>query len=1143
MKKINGPEITNITNNNEKNDPISKLIENEQEFVYLIKQIIDSEFDDLFKKILNLPKIDFLNQITSNVSFILSEQFTPKIFENDKCVSIITSTLKDFDKIYNKYMEELSEGWDQYNFENLNQIQNCEEEKLESYYLTKFRKHCHKTQNYALHQCNINGEVGKFIIVYDNSDSKPNSHFPKYKKENTKKNIKYLICQNCRESYFSNEFKNFCEFCNTSYLCCVQIKDEEDNYLPATLNPPHCESFVNEELLCEKCKNVLYIDIKNNNLKCGNKRCNYCVSIENNNKISFKCKICNNNFISNVKIYNQVEVLYFKKIINKALLYKKKAYPGKLSCCSEIKEKRTDFFHKKDCRGKLYFIEYNQKIIIICSKCKAVNQYSKYIWICPECGLHFRDKKSEENELKIRKTKSSNRLVKSKKLFPDLEDSNKLNLNNNKQSLADLLRDRKSLYNNNNLYSNYFNYENFNTERKKLPSESSDKKLYETDEHIDRTNTPIESNNRKKGKYLFNKILPWVSGRTISVDYHEKNCINRKKYLYNKMKEKKEYYDQKVNEIINPKQIISEFNLKNNENENTINICQSGRVHYKFYVNNDSNTILNNVKDNEINRKLKGRKLYRRDLNSVNNNFNLSSSKVVVNNRSSIDSITAFNKIKSPDNKYDQNTNDLKCKKFVPIKLRYLKKKEKETEKESENINVNMNENISINDNNKGKRRIFSLYSSQRIKKPNELVINSNAKKDMSNQFNSNGNILSNNKESWKSKETTSKGSIESRNSNFSHSPPKENEEECRKNNKIYINIDDNYFSENDEIEEEEKEDIEDDIIPPEKINYEEENYIEDNKIKEDRNLYEYIQRRLKKILVKGRLPRFNLDKYSIDKQIGDGSFGIIYSVYNNTSKRKYAMKKIIANNINALETFQKEFEISYHDKHPFIIDIKGVCIKCYDQTTYVLYVLMDLADNDWEMEINDRQKNKDYYQEKDLISILKQLSSALYFLQKEKKTAHRDIKCENVLIFKNKTQSKNKNGEYLYKICDFGEAKDFAVSRSNKNKTIRGTELYMSPLLYNGLLHDESYVEHNAYKSDVFSLGCCMIIAAVLDFDIINEIRELKEQIKITRFLKKKLLPRYSEKFIEVLLKMINFNEKERFDFIQLEEIIQTTL
>ena len=51
MKKRNEPEITNITNNNKKNDPISQLLQNEQEFVYLIKQIIDSEFDELFKKI------------------------------------------------------------------------------------------------------------------------------------------------------------------------------------------------------------------------------------------------------------------------------------------------------------------------------------------------------------------------------------------------------------------------------------------------------------------------------------------------------------------------------------------------------------------------------------------------------------------------------------------------------------------------------------------------------------------------------------------------------------------------------------------------------------------------------------------------------------------------------------------------------------------------------------------------------------------------------------------------------------------------------------------------------------------------------------------------------------------------------------
>ena len=119
-----------------------------------------------------------------------------------------------------------------------------------------------------------------------------------------------------------------------------------------------------------------------------------------------------------------------------------------------------------------------------------------------------------------------------------------------------------------------------------------------------------------------------------------------------------------------------------------------------------------------------------------------------------------------------------------------------------------------------------------------------------------------------------------------------------------------------------------------------------------------------------------------------------------------------------------------------------------------------------------------------EIISILKQLSNALYFLQK-KSIAHRDVKPENILLFKNTDKNNNINNT-IYKICDFGEAKDYAYIRSKKQKTLRGTELYMSPLLYDGLIHEDSYVEHDAYKSDVFSLGCCIIIAMNLNFDFV---------------------------------------------------------
>ena len=1111
MNNKNGSENADISNKNqnveEKNDIILKILRNESEFISLIKNLLNSEFEELFPKILNLPKIDFLNQLTSNVSFILTERFSSKIFDNDKCMSLITSTCRSFDKIYNKYMEELSEGWDQYNYEKINQIQNPLNENIETFYYTKFRKHCHKTQHIATHQCNKNGETGNFIIVFGQSDTSPQT--PNNSGEKIKNILKYLICNNCRKSFFVHEFDNYCEFCKMSYLCGPLIMDEDENIFPAALNPPHCENYVNEELKCEKCKNKLFIDIKNSKLICGNKNCDYSLEIENNKKYSFKCKACHTDFYSSIKIYNPLELVHFKEIINKALLYKRKAYPGKLSCCKKIKEKKTDFFHKKDCRGNLYYAEYNQKLFIICSKCKAANQYSKFIWTCPECGLHFRDKRSEENEMKIRKTKSSNKLIKSKKLFANFENENYLTINNinNKRSFAEILNKRKEKYKN--IYNSY--NEDSISEIKQKDKFLSGKKLTETDNSIDKSlkTNEIEDRKKRKRKYIIGKILPFSTPRKKSSDIEEKKD-------FQSINIKKEYYDKKVNDLIESDKYIKKTK---EEEDNHMYICKSGRVHFK-YGDESSSKNEDKSEKNICVSKFDGIESSNSNYDSVKN----SEINKYENSQTTIEINSTFNKKKSPDIKnMNKDNNNLKCKKFVPIRLRYLCKQQKENEMKSE---INKKENI----NNKK----YELFESQRKNNQiNSIDLNKNIIK----------NNKSNNKESWQSKETkeaTTKGSVESKNSIFSHSPQKD-EEENKKNprSNFYFNNNSNcVIIDSKELEKKINVEKEDDIIPFEMVDKDQDIIIEDKNIKEDKNTYNHIQRRLKKILFKGRLPRFDLEKFSIDKQIGDGSFGVIYLVHNKKTRKKYAMKKIIANTINSLEIFQKEFEISHHNKHPAILDIKGIYVKCFDSTTFVLYVLMDLAERDWEVEINEREKYKKYYKENELISILKQLSSALFFLQKEKRVAHRDIKPENILIFKNK----DKYGELLYKLCDFGEAKNYAMIHDKKQKTLRGTELYMSPALYNGLLNDETYVDHDAYKSDVFSLGCCLIIAANLDFEIINKIRDIKEQKKIDEFLKEKLLGKYSEQFIDIMSKMINFNEKERIDFIQLHRIIENT-
>ena len=47
-----------------------------------------------------------------------------------------------------------------------------------------------------------------------------------------------------------------------------------------------------------------------------------------------------------------------------------------------------------------------------------------------------------------------------------------------------------------------------------------------------------------------------------------------------------------------------------------------------------------------------------------------------------------------------------------------------------------------------------------------------------------------------------------------------------------------------------------------------------------------------------------------------------------------------------------------------------GIQIKKLDKLTYVMYVLMELTNLDWEKEIMQRSKKKIYYSEKELILI-----------------------------------------------------------------------------------------------------------------------------------------------------------------------------
>ena len=105
---------------------------------------------------------------------------------------------------------------------------------------------------------------------------------------------------------------------------------------------------------------------------------------------------------------------------------------------------------------------------------------------------------------------------------------------------------------------------------------------------------------------------------------------------------------------------------------------------------------------------------------------------------------------------------------------------------------------------------------------------------------------------------------------------------------------------------------------------------------------------------------------------------------------------------------------------------------------------------------------------------------------------------------------------------------------------TLRGTELYMSPVLFYGLKEDKDGISHNVFKSDVFSLGYCLIYVATLSFDCLYEIRDVYYMSLINSVVNKHLKVRYSAKFIELIGMMIEFDESKRLSFIELEKYIE---
>ena len=251
---------------------------------------------------------------------------------------------------------------------------------------------------------------------------------------------------------------------------------------------------------CIKCQKILYLNLNSKNLVCLNKACMFST---NPRSIIWKCKICKKDFRSLAKVYNPLEKTILENEIWKALILKRKAKPKiKLCCLKNEKNENIKYFHDKYCKGELFEGIVNNKEIIICGKCHAINLYDKFIWTCPKCNKKI---SLVNNKAQNERKDNDNKINIKVKNILKLENENNPNKNNNElnkskedafKNISEKINSQKDL-----IFQYYLTQRKINKNNKKRINEAKKEKILQLKKDL--TN-PILNNNTHLNNYVKN---------------------------------------------------------------------------------------------------------------------------------------------------------------------------------------------------------------------------------------------------------------------------------------------------------------------------------------------------------------------------------------------------------------------------------------------------------------------------------------------------------------------------------------------------------------------------------------------------------------------------------------------------------------
>ncbi|NXJ31817.1 NEK11 kinase, partial [Ciconia maguari] len=248
--------------------------------------------------------------------------------------------------------------------------------------------------------------------------------------------------------------------------------------------------------------------------------------------------------------------------------------------------------------------------------------------------------------------------------------------------------------------------------------------------------------------------------------------------------------------------------------------------------------------------------------------------------------------------------------------------------------------------------------------------------------------------------------------------------------------------------------------------------------------------------------------RYTIQRKLGNGSFGSVYLVSDRKAKQGEelkVLKEISVGDLKPNETVEANLEAQLLSKldHPAIVKFYASFVERDSFCIITEYC----EGGDLDFKIQEYKESGKIFTQRQIIDWFIQLLFGVNYMH-DRRILHRDLKAKNIFLKNN-----------LLKIGDFGVSR-LLMGSCDLATTFTGTPYYMSP----------EALKHQGYntKSDIWSLGCILYEMCCMNHAFTGH-NFLSVVLKIVEGDTPSLPDRYPSKLNAVLCSMLNKNPSLR--------------